>query len=259
MIITTAGRVTSQLVAKAKKLSHEYNIPFKERHGVSIAQLKSLYQDDIMIVGKDRIDISPYQSDKNLFFHPNLAMIRAKRILKGEVEPLITTAKLTSGKSFLDCTLGLASDSIIASLAVGPDGRVVGIEGNEILYLLAKQGLGSLATGILEFDQAMRNIEVVHLDHLKFLQRAESNSFDIVYFDPMFHEGINESNGINIIREQAITTDITTEIVREAKRVAKERVVLKDHWKSNRFNELGFIQFKRKTSLFHYGTIEIQK
>ena len=97
-----------------------------------------------------------------------------------------------------------------------------------------------------------------YLLSLYYLQHAEANSFDIVYFDPMFQEGIEESNGINAIRKQAITSDITAEIIEEAKRVAKERVVLKDHWKSKRFQELGFTQFKRKTSLFHYGTIELR-
>nr|WP_295971709.1 hypothetical protein [uncultured Bacillus sp.] len=45
---------------------------------------------------------------ENIFFHPNLAMVRAKRMLNGQVDPLITAAGLKEGMSFLDCTLGLA-------------------------------------------------------------------------------------------------------------------------------------------------------
>lgn len=258
MIITTAGRSTNELVTKAKKLSTSYHLPYKERNGVSINTLKKQYQDDIVVVGKDRLSISPLHDETTLFFHPNLAMVRAKRMFKGEEEPLVQVAKLKEGMSFLDCTLGLASDSIIASIAVGSNGSITGIEGNKMLYLLAKEGLTSFSTGYEEFDLAMKKIEVKHSDHYSFLQQAKTNSVDVVYFDPMFHSAIDTSSGINSIRIQALTTEITDEVITEAKRVARERVVLKDHWKSDRFTHLGFTQHKRKTSLFHYGTIELK-
>jgi hypothetical protein len=257
MYITTAGRVNSHLVAKAKQLSTEYNYPYLERKGNSIRKLKEKYQDNIIIVGKERLVVSPLNSEMDMFFHPNLAFIRAKRLLKGELDPLISASKLSKGMSFLDCTLGLASDSIVASLVVGPNGKVTGIEGNELVYLLVKEGLSTLTTKNTEFDLAMRNVQVLHEEHLNFLQNTEDKSYDVVYFDPMFQEGIEESCGINIIREQAISSELTQEILTEAKRVARERIVLKDHWKSKRFQDLGFTQLKRKTSLFHYGMLEL--
>jgi hypothetical protein len=88
---------------------------------------------------------------------------------------------------------------------------------------------------------------------------CEDNSFDVVYFDPMFQEQIDESNGINGIKAIALYTTLTPMAIQEAKRVAKQKVVLKDHWKSSRFEEHGFTVQKRKTSKFHYGTIDIQK
>lgn len=257
MIITTAGKSTSEISAKAKELSLVYCLPYKERNGVSIEALKQQCCDDVVVVGKDRLFISPLHSDTELFFHPNLAMVRAKRLFKGEQDPLVQASKLEKGMSFLDCTLGLASDSIIASMAVGASGSVTGIEGNPLLYFLVKEGLNSFSSKNMNFDESMRRINVEKGDHLVFLKQADTNSVDVVYFDPMFHTEIDESNGINSIRGQALTTDITPDVVYEAKRVAKERVVLKDHWKSERFNQLGFTQHKRKTSLFHYGTVEL--
>lgn len=258
MIITTAGRASSELEAKAKKLSISYGIPYKERNGLSIEALKKQFDDDVVVVGKERLFIALlHGDDSKLFFHPNLAMVRARRMLKGEDEPLLQVAKLKEGMSFLDCTLGLASDSIIASLAVGDNGSVTGIEGNNLLYFLANEGLASFSSGNKDFDEAMRRIKVVHSEHDSFLLQAETDSVDVVYFDPMFPEGIDASSGMNSIRGQALMTEITAEVIDEAKRVAKERVVLKDHWKSERFARLGFTQHKRKTSLFHYGTIEL--
>ncbi|MUK88851.1 hypothetical protein GMD78_10650 [Ornithinibacillus sp. L9] len=257
MIITTAGRSQSELVSQAKRLSHSYGLPYLERNGAPIERLKRQYQEDIVVVGKERLFISPLQGEEKLFFHPNLAMVRAKRVFKGEEEPLISTAKLKEGMSFLDCTLGLASDSIIASIAVGASGSITGIEGNQLLYFLAREGLASFVSGNDFFNQAMRRINVIHNDHYSFLLGAETGSFDVVYFDPMFHTGINTSTGINVIRKQALTTNISVDVINEAKRVARKRVVIKDHWKSERFDQLGFTQHKRKTSLFHYGTIEL--
>ena len=257
MIITTAGRTTSELVSKAKKLANTYGLVYKARNGVSVDTLKTMHQDDVVVVGKERLEISTLNDGSTLFFHPNLAMVRAKRMFRGEEEPLVQTAKLEEGMSLIDCTLGLASDSIIASIAVGTSGSVTGIEGNYLLYLLAKEGLASFTSGKEIVDQALRKIKVVHDDHYSFLKNKRTNSVDIVYFDPMFHTSVDKSNGINSIRGQALTTDIHDALIQEAKRVARERIVIKDHFQSERFAQLGFIQQKRKTSLFHYGTIEL--
>ncbi|MCT2535766.1 class I SAM-dependent methyltransferase [Aquibacillus koreensis] len=259
MIITTAGRTSNELIAKAKELSMKYELPYKERNGVSVESLQQKHQDDVIVVGKDRIYIAPLHDNAKLFFHPNLAMVRAKRMFKGEEESLVKAAKLTSGMSFLDCTLGLASDSIIASIAVGDSGSVTGIEGNSLLFFLANEGLSSFTTGNSDFDQAMRRIHVVYGDHLSFLQQAKTGSVDVIYFDPMFHETIDTSHGINSIRGQAVMAPLTAKVIDEAKRVARQRIILKDHWQSERFTQLGFIQHKRKTSLFHYGTMELTK
>lgn len=257
MIITTARQPQSQLVEKAYQLSSFFGFPYIKRSGASIDCIKKQFKDDVIVVGKERVFVSPLEEEGDMFFHPNLAMVRAKRLMNGKEDPLISTAKLKEGMSFLDCTLGLAADSIITSLAVGANGKVTGIEGNHLLYFLTAEGLGSFSSGIKQIDQAMGRIEVVHSDHFSFLQRAESKSYDVVYLDPMFHLGIEESNGINGIRGHAYRTELTVELITEAKRVAKKRVVLKDHWKSDRFAKFAFIQHKRKSSLFHYGTIEV--
>lgn len=256
MIVTTAGRATSQLITLAKQLAAAYDLPFKERNGVSIETMKHLYHDDLLVVGKNKLFIAPKNEAENIFFHPNLAMVRAKRILNGEVDPLITAAGVEEGMTFLDCTLGLASDSIIASLAVGESGSVTGLEGNFLLYLIVTEGLSSFSSGNRQLDQAMRKIKTIHTDHFSFLQKIETNGYDIVYFDPMFHSTVDASNGIQPLRGQAMMTELTPELITEAKRVAKKRVILKDHWQSERFHTLGFQPLKRKTALFHYGVIE---
>ncbi|QGH34679.1 hypothetical protein GI584_11835 [Gracilibacillus salitolerans] len=257
MIITTAGRATLQLIQYAQRLSTNYQIPYMERNGNSIQKLKDYHQEDVIVVGQDRLFISPLNEKTKLFFHPNLAMVRAKRLLCMEEDPFVTTAKLEEGMSVLDCTVGLASDSMIASLAVGSNGFVTGLEGSKAVYIIVKEGLKNFTSTNEILNAAMRRIKLKHIQHLEFLQQQQTNAYDVVYFDPMFHQAIDTSDGLNPIRAHSLEDTLTVDALVEAKRVARRRVVLKDHWKSERFSRFGFTQFKRKSSLFHYGVIEL--
>ena len=92
----------------------------------------------------------------------------------------------------------------------------------------------------------MRRIEVIEANHYELLKTLPDNHFDVVYFDPMFEETIEESNGIKGLTHFAANHDFTMEIINEAKRVARKRVVLKDHFRSSRFQRFGFDVLKTK-------------
>ena len=72
----------------------------------------------------------------------------------------------------------------------------------------------------------------------------------------MFEENITESDGIKGIKGFAIYESLSEETVHHAYRVAKERVVLKDHYLSLRFKKFGFDVQVRKTAKFHFGILE---
>lgn len=259
VIVTTAGRTNEQMIVKAKQVAADLSIPFVTREKKSVADLQNIEAADVLVVGKNRVELHVQNEEEPIFFHPNSAMFRVKRWLRGERDPFIEAAGLENGMSVLDCTLGLASDSMMASAAVGKSGKVVGLEGNRYVAYLVKQGLLNWESDVQELNDAMKRINVVHQNFESFLACCEDNSFDVVYFDPMFQEQIEESNGINGIKAIALYTTLTPMAIQKAKRVAKQKVVLKDHWKSSRFKEHGFTVQKRKTSKFHYGTIDIQK
>lgn len=61
-------------------------------------------------------------------FSSEYSDVQSQTLLTGEKEPMLRAAYLSEGDTFLDCTLGLGSDAIIASMAVGETGSVVGIE-----------------------------------------------------------------------------------------------------------------------------------
>lgn len=258
MIVTTAGRTDQMMISLAKQIANDLSTVYIERRKISVEDFQQKYKDDVLVVGKNRLELYTLNGDEPFFFHPNSAMFRMKRLLNGEDDPLIKAAGLTRGMSFLDCTLGLGSDSIVASFIVGHQGKTVGIEGNELLSYLVETGLNTWDSGIEIFNQAMQRVNVINKENFDYLKSCSSKSFDIVYFDPMFEEAINESNGISALKSIAVYKDITEEVMEEAKRVAIKKVILKDHWKSERFDRFGFSVLKRKTAKFHFGVFDLE-
>jgi 16S rRNA G966 N2-methylase RsmD len=253
MIVTTAGRTNDQMIRTALRVAMELDLPYIERNKKSIELLQTQYKTDVLVIGKNRIEWFVLGSRDPVFFHPNSAAFRAKRWMSGEVEPFLQATTLKEGMSFLDCTLGLASDSIMASLVTGHEGKVTGIEANKLLSYIVSTGLQTWEMQNEETEQSMRRIEVVQGDHLNVLQTLPDDFYDVVYFDPMFERQIEESTGILSIRNVAHYGDLTERTLEEAKRVARKRVVLKDHWQSDRFEHFGFTRIVRKSSKFHYG------
>ncbi|MRX70908.1 hypothetical protein GJU40_01835 [Bacillus lacus] len=258
MNVTTSGRTAEKRILLAKSIAEELGADYKKREKKSVADMISLYGQPLLVVGENRLEL--YQDSKDpAFFHPNSSMFRIKRLMKGDRDPFLEACGLQSGQSLLDCTAGLASDAILASFQTGVSGKVVGIEGNRNTAYLTGKGLQTWETGIKEMDEAMRRIQILHSDHEAFLQNCSDNSFDVVYFDPMFHETIVASQGIAGLRGMSVRKEISKNAMRDALRVAKSRVVLKDHWQSPRFQQFGFSVIVRKTAKFHFGFIEKDK
>lgn len=258
MIVTTAGRTNLMMIKMAEMIAFDLKAEYKPRKKKSVIAMKEAYHSDVLVVGQNRLELHELNTPNPFFFHPNSAMFRLKRVQKGESDPLLAAADLKKGDRFLDCTLGLGSDSIIASFAVGEKGIVTAAEARKLVAYLVKTGLNKWETGISEFDESMRRINVTHINHLDYLKSLKTNAFDVVYFDPMFDEEIEESNGIEQLRTLSCDQPLTDEVIREAKRVAAKRVVLKNHWKSPSFDSFGFEVFKRKTAKFHFGVIEME-
>jgi 16S rRNA G966 N2-methylase RsmD len=258
MIITTSSRANRSLVEQAHQLAKEWGESFQSRGVDSILDIQNKFSEDVLVVGKNRIELFVPGEDQPIFFHPNLAMLRIKRLIKGAHDPFVEACKLSTGTRVLDCTLGLGSDSIVASFCVGSSGQVTSLEGNKTLANLVKTGLKTWESQIPEMDEAMRSIQVKHSSYQEFLLKSKSGSFDVIYFDPMFEQSIQQANGLVGVKKLAFYDDLLEQTIIEAKRVGTQRIILKDHWKSNRFDTLGFTPIRRKSANFHYGVIELE-
>ncbi|WP_413381450.1 class I SAM-dependent methyltransferase [Alkalihalobacillus sp. 1P02AB] len=259
MIVTTVRKNAQRLEPKAKELASLLQAPFMSRGGDSVETLQRRFEQEVIVVGSEKIQFFPKDSADPFFYHPNSAFVRIKQIEKKQLEPLKAASDLQAGMSFLDCTLGLASDSLVAQYLVGESGRVIGVEENFVIATLVQIGLNSWTDGRADLLDLMKKITVKHAHHLDYLKEQPDNSFDVVYFDPMFEQAILESKGISGLRSLAHYGTISEEAIQEAKRVAKHRVVLKDHWQSSRFSQFQFSVLKRGHAAFHYGFLDMNK
>lgn len=252
-VITTAGRPDAASLKLAAKAAGVLGYEIIERNKKSIARIQKEQNSAVFVSGANRYELFRIGMEKPFFFHPNSAAFRLKRMLNGETDPLIEAAQLGIGESFLDCTLGLASDGIIASYVTGDSGKVVGLEGDPDIAFIAKCGLHTFHSNSTELTEAMKRIEVVHTDAVDFLKNQPDNSWDIVYIDPMFSAPIEESSNFTPLRQVGLKTSLTAEWMEQAKRVCKRRVVVKDRFDSPVFDKYNLERQIRPNTKFHFG------
>jgi ubiquinone/menaquinone biosynthesis C-methylase UbiE len=186
-----------------------------------------------------------------------MASIRIKRMQNGETDTMIKLSSAAPGDSIIDCTAGLASDSIVFAHAAGERGNVVALESELVLHYLVKNGLAEYNTQNEQLAEAMRRVRLELADHGRYLRECPDNSADVVYFDPMFRKPIHESSAIGSIRSLANGGRIEEDTIRHAVRVARKTVLLKEHRDSGEFARLGFTTVHRTSTKIAYGVITI--
>ncbi len=257
MIITTSYLANTLLVHQARKLAKQLHGSYIERGKRSIQQLMAYYHTYEIVVVEQK-HTKYYQTDElhPFFFHPNMAILRINRLKQGDNDVMAQIAGLKQGDTFLDCTMGMASDALVAASIVGDTGKVLAFESEPLLTVLVKDGLKKGWDKDIDIDRAMKRIEVQNIDHMEGLRMLPDHSFDVVYFDPMFRQGIKKSSPFKPIRTLANKRHIMIESINEAKRVAKRKVILKENRLSSEFERLGFYQIPRSSTVT-YGVIDV--
>ncbi|MGI6548811.1 MAG: class I SAM-dependent methyltransferase [Syntrophomonadales bacterium] len=199
-----------------------------------------------------------YQGKERFFYHPSMGKNRVSRLRRGESDPIIEAMELKAGMEVLDCTLGLGADALVISFVVGKEGRVWGLESSPITAAIVRWGMKKYPDGPQWLKEAMDRIEITCADYLAELRGLPDNSFDIVYFDPMFRQPVQSSKPIAPLRQLANHQPLSVEAVSEAIRVSRKRVVLKERHDSTEFERLGFIEVVMGNhSEIAYGVMEV--
>lgn len=259
MIITTGDTNAKTLAERAVRLAEVTHSSYVQRNKASLAKLSEQYGDeDIIVVVTNGVRlIRP--GEPVLEFHPSMGFVRAKRVLKGESDPMLEAAKFQKGDSVLDCTAGLGTDSLVFAVAAGGEGHVTACESSHTLYTILLEGMRYYRSGNGRVDEALRSIQVKHSNHLELLRSMSDNSVDVVYFDPMFREPVMDSSAIRPLRRYANSAPLALESISEAKRVARKTVVMKEKRDSGEFARLGFSTVNRAHSKTVYGVIELDR
>ena len=248
---TEANRVLAARTAAA------LGIPNVSRGNDSLEELRAAYGANAVLVARRGL-LTLVTAEGELFFHPGMSHLRIKNLLLGHGDHLVTALGLTEGMHVLDCTLGTGADAIVESFAVGAAGAVTALESNPLIAAVIADGLAHATGDNYEMHAAMRRITVHHADALAFLRAAESDSYDVIYFDPMFRRPLHESAGMNALRVLADMRALTEETIAEACRVARRRVVMKERRESAEFERLGFTHIMGgKYSRIAYGVMEL--
>ena len=257
LVVTTVQHPSPEINMLAEEIGRLLQIPFAFRAKNSLMAIKLHYQvDNIIVVGQKGPLV--HTPGGEYFFHLSMAELRIKNLLKGQHDHMVAAMSLAAGMSVLDCTLGLGTDAIVASFVVGSAGTVLGLETSPIVAFIASHGLQHFQTDEPDLTQALRRIDVQHAHSYKYLMTLADNSYDIVYFDPMFRHPIHSSSNVKPLRYLADNSPLPKSTLKEACRVAKQRVVVKEASKSDEFTRLGITKvYGGKYSSVHYGVIEI--
>ena len=238
--VTTSARPSPRELARAHCLASETSYRYVPRAHRSLAGIAAAEKlDGLLVVERDNFSL--WVAGQCLRYHPNMAKLRLLALQQGKHDILVDALQLKLGDRVLDCTCGLGADAIVAACTVGATGRVRSLEASPLLALLVERGM---AYYVIDdppaLAPAMRRVEVLNADYADYLRREADNAWDVVYFDPMFSETITHAQGLDLVRYLARRGGPAPEDLREARRVARRRVVMKDRRPGHLLARLGF-------------------
>jgi 16S rRNA (guanine1516-N2)-methyltransferase len=258
LIVTTSERPEAEIIERAQRLAVELNASYVPRSNKTI---RSMYikwaEDEIVVVSALEVRLMQ-EGQHPFYFHPSMALVRLKRLRAGGNDTLLSVSGVTAGDTVLDCTAGLCSDALVFSYAAGRQGKVIAMEASRVVHAIVREGLRTYETGFQDINDAMRAIHAIHGEHCTLLQGMDDKSADVVYFDPMFEKPVTTSSSLVPLRSQALRVPLSAEAVKDAIRIARKKVVLKDHRDSGQFGRLGFRQLRVSSSAVAYGVIDIE-
>ena len=235
-ILTTAQKSNKAIQEEAKVLASSMHMTYIKRGKLSIPALFDAHLCDYIAVLSGNGLTIHFRNNQQHSFHLSMAQLRILRLQRGEGDHLINAvqtilnANHPLGKeefSFLDCTIGLGSDSIVVSYAF-PQAKIKGLEGSLPIWLATSYGLAHYSHNVKSVTDALRRIEVSHDTFETYVPNLPDDSIDIIYFDPMFEVPVEESPQFKPLRGHTMESHIDDKIMEEAMRVASCGVIIKE-------------------------------
>ena len=195
----TVGRSENVALEKlAQTWAVKFGVKYVERGSKgSLGFLLAQEQVEALLVATNK-GPQVYTASGTFFFHPSMAVLRVQRLKKHE------------------------SDHFSAALALKPGMRVLvcAVEASPLLHFVVSEGLQNYQAEDVDLNNAMRRIETVYAEADEYLYTLPADSFDVVYFDPMFRIPINASSNMEPLRPISCEKPLTEATVNAALRVA---------------------------------------
>ena len=234
-ILTTAQKSNEAIQEEAKALASSMHMAYIKRGKLSIPALFNAHPCDFIAVLSGNGLTIHFPDNQQHSFHLSMAQLRILRLQRGEgdhlinaVQTILSTNEITDKEefSFLDCTIGLGSDSIVVSYAF-PQAKIKGLEGSLPIWLATSYGLAHYSHNVKSVTDALRRIEVSYDIFENYVPNLPDESIDIIYFDPMFTRPVQESSNFTPLRDIVCHVPLTTDMIDLALCKARKRVVIK--------------------------------
>lgn len=250
-LVTTSLRPIPALVAESQACAARFSLRFLPRAGLA---LDALLADGGAALVFEQRTVRLLGAEGALVFHAGMAHLRKQRLDSGEGDTLVRLAGLRPGDAVLDCTLGQAQDARVAARAVGPSGRVTGVEHSLALAALQDAGFRRPTSR----DPRSAAIRVVHAEALDVLRALPDRSEDVILFDPMFSRPKKAQPGFELLRRLAQEAPLSPELLHEARRVARRRVLVKAGRYGGDLKRLGLAPVgTSRSSELEWGVLEV--
>ena len=230
--VTTGSKGASALREQAAAWAKRLSLPFLERKAPLETMCEAAGLAALLVATKQGPRVYLPGGGGTFFFHPSLSLLRVLRLERGGQDLMLNALALMPGEAVLDCTLGLASDACVMAYALGPAGSVTGLEASPLIALVVQEGLAACQTQAQQpawLQAAAARITVETGRYETFLAAVPDKSYDVVYFDPLFVHPVKESANMQPLRPLAQAGGVVLDSLHEALRVARRRVVIKDH------------------------------
>lgn len=254
--VTTIRHADSSIIKEAKRRGEALGFPYIPRGDTLEEMTEETGLSGFLIYGKQ---LPLYWSDGEEYrFHMGTAVLRTTQLRKGNPDRLCALLPADGPCDVLDCTFGQAGDSSTMSWFLTGRGRVTALEKSPILYEVGRAGIAGYEDKDESLTDAVRRIHLIHADYREYLAGCQDGAYDVIYFDPMFRHPVKRrENDMEGFRAAAVYDSLTVEILREALRVCRRKVIVKERPFAGIFSDPIFtdVRMKRGQSTA-YGVIE---
>ncbi len=80
MIVTTAGRTNKEMTDYANEVAAELNASFVKRNDIPVHKLHEQYEQDVLVVGKNRLAIYPKRYGRIVFLSSELSDVSCEKV-----------------------------------------------------------------------------------------------------------------------------------------------------------------------------------